>query len=474
MLKKIFYFFIIAILFAGCAAVSKDTYDKTVAESEARKTSLEKAQEENRRLRDENRQLRWKTDKLSRDIEKYTSERDEFARQFAAMKKEKGTLTEESQKEVGLLKKETEQVKEKIEGLTSEKEAALKEMDGLAKRVESLSAEADALKKERGALTGEAEGLKGENDLLRVKVENLSKGIEGLTSEREAMLKKLDAQTVEMEALKKDREVLAKQVEALSSEAGTAKREKETLTEESRKEIAGLKDENLKLQGKIDELISGKEAAEVLAEEIDALKREREDLLSKADYLNREVGRLKLKAGGIGTEKEKEMAALRDTYEKLLKEMKGEIEKGEIKIKQAADRLSVNMVDRVLFDSGSAMIKPEGRKILNRVGAILKGITNKEIRVDGHTDNKSIGSTIKAKYPTNWELSGARAINVVRYLQDRVGIDPKLLAASGYSKYRPVANNETKEGRAQNRRIEILLLPADVSAILEEFKSDSK
>src|SRR3989304_1529800 len=234
--------------------------------------------------------------------------------------------------------------------------------------------------------------------------------------------------------------------------------------EQAQEEIDQLKQENRQLKTKIDDL------SKQQVEEMNALKKEKEALVTRAEYLNREVERLKLKSGELSAEKEKEVAHLKETYENLMKEMKEEIDKGEIKITQAVDRLSVNMVEKILFDSGKAEVKPGGLKILNRVGTILKGVTDKQIRIEGHTDNVKIGTRIKEKYPTNWELSTARATNVVRYLQDNIGIDQKLLFAAGYSEYRSVASNETIEGRAQNRRMEIVLLPLDLSSVVEELK----
>ena len=100
--------------------------------------------------------------------------------------------------------------------------------------------------------------------------------------------------------------------------------------------------------------------------------------------------------------------------------------------------------------------------MLDRVAEILRKITDRQIKVEGHTDNVPIGPAIIDRFPTNWELSTARATTVVRHLQER-GLDSKLLSAEGYSEYRPVASNETEEGRAKNRRIEIVLIPLDVA-----------
>ena len=100
-----------------------------------------------------------------------------------------------------------------------------------------------------------------------------------------------------------------------------------------------------------------------------------------------------------------------------------------------------------------------GLEILKKVGDILKNARDKQIRIEGHTDNVPIGAALAAKFPTNWELSTARATVVARYFQEKVGIPPQQLAPTGFAEYRPVASNDTPEGRAQNRRIEIILAP---------------
>ncbi len=100
-----------------------------------------------------------------------------------------------------------------------------------------------------------------------------------------------------------------------------------------------------------------------------------------------------------------------------------------------------------------------GKKVLDKVVAILKEVKDKRIQIEGHTDNAKIMGSLKKKFPTNWELSTARATEVARYIQEAGGIDPKLLSATGYSEYQPVAANNTEEGKHKNRRIEIVLLP---------------
>ncbi len=129
------------------------------------------------------------------------------------------------------------------------------------------------------------------------------------------------------------------------------------------------------------------------------------------------------------------------------------------------DRISLEMDDRglviilsddVLFDSGKAEMKKEARPILDDVASVVKKkVPDKSIGVSGHTDNVPI---TYSKWESNWELSTARATNVLHYLESK-GISPKRLSATGYGEHRPIASNATAEGRAKNRRVEIVILP---------------
>jgi chemotaxis protein MotB len=168
---------------------------------------------------------------------------------------------------------------------------------------------------------------------------------------------------------------------------------------------------------------------------------------------------LEARIAAISENKEDEVARLKGTYDELVASMQKEIEQGQITITQLADRLSVSMVDKILFPSGEAEITLEGFEVLERVGKVLKNTEGKMIRVEGHTDNVPIHPNLQDKFPTNWELSTTRATNVVRFLEEKVGIRGARLHAVGMSEYHPVANNETSAGRSQNRRIEIILLP---------------
>jgi chemotaxis protein MotB len=158
-------------------------------------------------------------------------------------------------------------------------------------------------------------------------------------------------------------------------------------------------------------------------------------------------------------EKEQELSALRSTQDELVEGLKQEIADKQVQVERIRDQLRVDMVDEILFDSGESTLKPAGREVLSKVGAVLKKSGNRRIEVQGHTDNVPIKGALARRFSTNWELSAARATGVARFLQDQTGVSPANLSATAYSEYRPRATNETEEGRRRNRRIEILLGP---------------
>ena len=130
-----------------------------------------------------------------------------------------------------------------------------------------------------------------------------------------------------------------------------------------------------------------------------------------------------------------------------------------VEIEQLKGQLSVRMLDKIVFRSGSATILPQGMEVLDKLAEVLKS-NNDTIRIEGHTDDTPISDKLKAKYPSNWELSAARAAAVARYFENKHQIDPKRLESLGFSMYRPVAPNDTEENKQRNRRVEIVLKPA--------------
>ncbi|NLW22289.1 MAG: flagellar motor protein MotB [Tissierellia bacterium] len=130
----------------------------------------------------------------------------------------------------------------------------------------------------------------------------------------------------------------------------------------------------------------------------------------------------------------------------------------EINISIEERGLIIRFMDNVLFDSGKADLKPESIEILKYIGQVLNSEEFKDrlIKVEGHTDTDPI--IYSEEFPTNWELSAIRATNVLRYLVEIENIDGSRISSSGYSYYRPIAPNDTKENKAKNRRVDIVIL----------------
>jgi chemotaxis protein MotB len=198
-----------------------------------------------------------------------------------------------------------------------------------------------------------------------------------------------------------------------------------------------------------------------LIKDRDALAIKSNDQAAQIADLQKKSADLAAAAAAAEAAKAAELEKAKKSYADLQAGLQSEIAAGEIKITQLQGKLTVNLVDRILFDSGKAEIKEDGRQVLNKVGSILNTVTDKNIRIEGHTDNKPITGDLLSKYPSNWELSTARATAVARYLQDHAKVDPAHLVAAGYGEYHPVAANDTPENRALNRRIEIVLVPRD-------------
>jgi chemotaxis protein MotB len=202
--------------------------------------------------------------------------------------------------------------------------------------------------------------------------------------------------------------------------------------------------------GKNDEIKALQQQKTALEQDNAALKQQS---ASQAQQSAQQVGSLEQeKAALLAANQQRQQQ-----YDALVKDLSQEVEKGQLKVRQYQNMLSVDLAEQIFFDSGRATLKAGGKDVLKKVGEALKGYENKIIRVVGYTDNVPVAKSLQGTYPTNWELSVARATNVVRFLQDS-GVPPERMIASGRGEYNPVASNDTPEGRQKNRRIEIMLI----------------
>ncbi|HSL05711.1 MAG TPA: OmpA family protein [Nitrospiraceae bacterium] len=276
----------------------------------------------------------------------------------------------------------------------------------------------------------------------------------------------------ELEATKKTSAQLQQQLAGLQqhlNQEATQRKIAEQQAAELAKERQSLAARSSELQSRLDGL--EKEKGQ-LNSELSTVQGNAARIAKEREQLRQEQSQLATTLEQERLAKEEEIKRLTRTQEDLSKSLQDEIAKGNITIQQVRDRLTINMVDRVLFDSGQAQVKPAGVKVLKQVSDILKTVTDKQIRIEGHTDNVPISSKLQDRFKTNWELSTARATTVVRYLIDQGSVDRQHLSAVGYADTQPLASNDSEGGRSSNRRIEIVLYPKDLKDIAGQVKTN--
>ena len=291
-------------------------------------------------------------------------------------------------------------------------------------------------------------------------------------------IKKLSAEQQEqLTGMQESLDLEAAQRKAAEDQAASLAKERDDL----RGRFEQLNDELATVRGQITDLEQKRASDNASAqEEIAKLQQQAASMEAEATRLAKEREQLSQEQARLATildreraakeAKEAEIKRLTRTQEELSKSLQDEISKGNITIQQVRDNLTINLVDRVLFDSGQAEVKPAGQKVLKQVSDLLKTVTDKQIRIEGHTDNMPISVKLQSRYRTNWELSTARATSVVRYLIDQGDVDPRHLSAVGHGDTQPVASNDTDEGRSANRRIEIVLYPKDLKEITDQIE----
>lgn len=184
-----------------------------------------------------------------------------------------------------------------------------------------------------------------------------------------------------------------------------------------------------------------------LGQNVEELEGTRESLQSDLEQTRRALSELQAR--------EEQARARLATFRQLIERFRAMIESGRLRVRIVRNRMVVELPQGILFDTGSARLKEEGEQTLAEVAQVLATIPNRQFQIAGHTDDRPINTR---RFPSNWELSTARAVTVTRYLVEQ-SLDAQRLSAAGYADSQPVASNDTEEGRAQNRRIEIQLVP---------------
>lgn len=191
-----------------------------------------------------------------------------------------------------------------------------------------------------------------------------------------------------------------------------------------------------------------------MADRLAALGQNVQNLLGQKSELASDLEATKAREARLRAEQEAQRVRMAQ-YRKVIEQFKELVNSGKLKIKIVDGQMVVQMASNILFETGKADLSEEGELALADLANVLATIPGRKFQIAGHTDNVPIKSK---KFPSNWELSSARAVTVVKFLQEN-GVNPNNISAAGYAEYRPSETNDTKEGQAANRRIEITLLP---------------
>jgi len=221
---------------------------------------------------------------------------------------------------------------------------------------------------------------------------------------------------------------------------------------------ADLERENADLRSQLEEL---QQEHASTTERLAELERQNQEMMERLgaagqSFQSLEEARAALEAElAAARAREEAQRARLDSFRRVVNQFRQLMASGQLRVRIVRGKMVVELPEGVLFDSGRSQLKEEGQETLRQVATVLAQIESREFLIAGHTDNVPIRSR---RYPSNWELSAARGVVVARFLADN-GLPEARLAAAGYADTQPVSSNDTDEGRAQNRRIEIVLMP---------------
>jgi len=223
---------------------------------------------------------------------------------------------------------------------------------------------------------------------------------------------------------------------------------------------------NMDLQNQLNQM---RAENQLMMTKLEQLGQNVQALLGEKSVLSTDLEETRAREARLRAEKEAQMARMAK-YREIIEKFKALVNSGKLKIRIVNGKMVVEMASNILFDTGKAELSDEGKEALLQLASILQTITDRQFQVAGHTDNVPIKSK---KFPSNWELSTARAVTVVKFLQTN-GVSPAAISAAGYAEFAPAATNDSAAGQSANRRIEITLLPnldelPDLSDLEKDF-----
>jgi chemotaxis protein MotB len=341
----------------------------------------------------------------------------------------------------------------KIAALQTDYKALRTDYEALRREHRALRAKSGRIEGQLASTIAERDDLNSRLGAARSEQTQLAGELKAMLSERDRLTAELNAATGAQDSLRAKLKANSEQIRAKEAALEGSQQRSEELRDRLQAQLDSAINKQAELRGQLestDEQIQAKES------ELQDSRHRIEALITALDTANARILEL---AAEVDQEKE---ARRRDSerFARLETELEAELQSKDVQIERLRDDLTVISVGGdILFNTGSAELRPGGARALRLIAKVLKEYPERDVSIEGHTDNTPIGEPLSETYPTNWELSAARAARAVRFLQTEAGIEPDRLRVVGYGEHRPVAPNNDPEHKARNRRIEIMLLP---------------
>ncbi len=325
-------------------------------------------------------------------------------------------------------------------------------------KVGELVLAAERLKQEKSALqtelTEQQESARQHRDSLTAGQQELARlqsDLERVTQERMQLEISLQQEVTRLTSnsavLEKELQQRQAQQDSLTQKVSAAGAEKQQLANQ-------LNQAQARRKQLLDQIASVSNDVKTKENALSGAQQDVQQLSQELEQTRQEQGQLKARITQLSEQQEKE----NQHFAQLQQRLESELNESRVEIIQLKNRMTIiNLTSEVLFGSGSAKIKPAGRKVLALIASSLNAYPKRAISIEGHTDNVPIGK--RSFYKSNWELSSARALAAVEFLRQDDQVSQNRLRLVGYGEFQPVADNDSAEGRQLNRRIEIRLLP---------------
>ena len=348
--------------------------------------------------------------------------------------------------ELGLLKSDLDekaQEEQLLRQLLAEQQQEAASLDDVKTNLEGQNTELQSqLAVLQGLLASKDSDLAEVRSSSRLQQEESEDQLQQALQSIEALNQKLAAQQSELLASQEDLDTREVLLQKLIAEKAAELNGLKVKLESAESSSIDLRQQLLQSQREIEESKSATAAQQLQSQ-------------SRIEILEAELTKFR---GLADLDQEKLLRAV-EAQEMLNERMSTYLDDNSLGISRDEQKITLQLADKILFSSGSPDIKPGGLEVLRDLGDLISGqIEGLEILVGGHTDNIPVSSS-RSAVSDNWGLSAARAVNVVRFFEDELGVNPQLMAAVGYGEFRPIADNDTAAGRSRNRRIEIVLLP---------------